>query len=79
MEIFSGKKLKRERIKRGLSFGEFALLLSVYEKKAAKGHVWSWESGKAKPNSRHLMAISKVLGIEPNYLFEGSGGAKKKA
>lgn len=75
MEFFDKQKLKRERERRRLSFGEFAKLLAVHERKASKALIWAWEAGRSKPNSRYLIAISKVFGVNPDFFFK----VKKKA
>jgi len=62
----SGKRLKEERERIGLSQEEFGLKLDT-----TKRTVVNWEAGKSAPNVFDLILMGFSLGIDTNYVVRG--------
>ena len=60
--MFSGLRLKEKRIYKGLSQTEIASQLQVN-----RSSYCSWESGRAKPNQKNLIALAKILDVPVTY------------
>lgn len=60
--MFSGLRLKEKRIYKGLSQTEIASQLQVN-----RSSYCSWESGRAKPNQKNLIALAKILDVSVTY------------
>ncbi|HEM4248689.1 TPA: helix-turn-helix transcriptional regulator [Streptococcus suis] len=60
--MFSGKCLKNRRESMRLSQAEIAIQLGIN-----RSSYNSWESGRAKPNQKNLLLLSKILDVEPSY------------
>lgn len=60
------ERITKARKTRGLSQANFAERLGVT--RAACSH---WETGRAKPSTKHIEKIAKLLGIDANWLISG--------
>ncbi len=60
--MFSKKNLKTKRISKGFSQTEIADLLNIN-----RSSYNSWESGRAKPNQKNLVALAEILDVEVSY------------
>ena len=60
--MFSIISLKKRRLEKGLSQVEIAKKLGIN-----KSSYCSWESGRAKPNQKNLIALSKILDVPVTY------------
>lgn len=60
--MFSEISLKKRRIEKDLSQVEIAEMLNIN-----KSSYSSWESGRAKPNQKNLVALAKILDVEVSY------------
>lgn len=60
--MFSKKSLKKRRLEKGLSQVEIAEILGIN-----KSSYCSWESGRAKPNQKNLVALANILGVDVTY------------
>lgn len=60
--MFSKISLKKRRLERGLSQVEIAKILGIN-----KSSYCSWESGRAKPNQKNLVALAEILDVEVTY------------
>lgn len=60
--MFSEINLKEKRISKGFSQTEIANLLNIN-----RSSYHSWESGRAKPNQKHLTLLSKILDVPVTY------------
>ncbi|HFI0120509.1 TPA: XRE family transcriptional regulator [Streptococcus suis] len=60
--MFSGKCLKKRREIKKLTQSEIADKLGVN-----RSSYNSWESGRAKPNQKNLLLLSKILDVETSY------------
>lgn len=60
--MFSEISLKKKRLEKGLSQVEIAEILNIN-----KSSYCSWESGRAKPNQKNLIALAKVLDVDVTY------------
>jgi transcriptional regulator with XRE-family HTH domain len=65
-----GGRLNRLRREAGLTLADIAATLGV-----SKPTVWAWEKGKARPLPERLDAIAAALGVAPDQLAPGPGGA----
>jgi DNA-binding transcriptional regulator YiaG len=55
---FSAKSLKTHRLKVGLSQAEYAQLVGT-----SVGTIWNWETGKTRPDAKHLEILAALRGI----------------
>ena len=60
--MFSEISLKKRRLEKDLSQVEIAEMLNIN-----KSSYSSWESGRAKPNQKNLVALAKILDVEVSY------------
>ncbi|HEM4148106.1 TPA: helix-turn-helix transcriptional regulator [Streptococcus suis] len=60
--MFSKERLKLRRTEKKLSQTSVANYLNV-----TRTAYHNWESGKAKPNQKNLLLLSKILDVEPSY------------
>lgn len=60
--MFSEINLKEKRMSKGFSQTEIANLLNIN-----RSSYNSWESGRAKPNQKHLTALAKILDVPVTY------------
>lgn len=67
-DVEKQKSLRSVRLSNGLSQGELAEKAGVQQYQISK-----YESGKDMPNMTTAMRLCKVLGIDPNTLFELMG------
>ena len=65
------KRITRARKSRRLSQANFAERLGVT--RTACSH---WETGRAKPSTKHIEKIAKLLGIDANWLITGVKGKR---
>jgi transcriptional regulator with XRE-family HTH domain len=67
---FDHHKLRKLRLSRGYSLGQFARLLSVRTGlKVSRAAISLWERGKAKPSLASLIALCVFYGFNPGYFF----------
>lgn len=60
--MFSEISLKKRRLEKDLSQVEIAEMLNIN-----KSSYSSWESGRAKPNQKNLVALAEILDVEVSY------------
>lgn len=60
--MFSEISLKKRRLEKDLSQVEIAEMLKIN-----KSSYSSWESGRAKPNQKNLVALAEILDVEVSY------------
>ncbi|HEL2325364.1 TPA: helix-turn-helix transcriptional regulator [Streptococcus suis] len=60
--MFSEINLKEKRMSKGFSQTEIANLLNIN-----RSSYNSWESGRAKPNKKNLIALAKILDVPVTY------------
>lgn len=60
--MFSGKNLKNIRLEKNFSQIEIAKLLNIN-----RSSYNSWESGRAKPNQKNLVALAAILDVPVTY------------
>ncbi|HEM5078208.1 TPA: helix-turn-helix transcriptional regulator [Streptococcus suis] len=60
--MFSGKSLRKRRENKQFSQSEIAIKLGIN-----RSSYNSWESGRAKPNQKNLLLLSKILDVETSY------------
>lgn len=60
--MFSRISLKKRRLEKDLSQVEIAEMLNIN-----KSSYSSWESGRAKPNQKNLVALAEILDVEVSY------------
>ncbi len=60
--MFSNQRLKEKRLEKQLSQVELANLLKVN-----RSSYHSWESGRAKPNQKHLATLAEILDVPVAY------------
>lgn len=60
--MFSEISLKKRKLEKDLSQVEIAEMLNIN-----KSSYSSWESGRAKPNQKNLVALAKILDVEVSY------------
>lgn len=60
--MFSEISLKKRRLEKDLSQVEIAEMLNIN-----KSSYSSWESGRAKPNQKNLVALAEILDVELSY------------
>lgn len=68
MFIFNHKRLIKERLKRGMTYGQLEKELRRYESKASKSIIYNWERG-AIPSSVYLMILCKIFGKKADYFM----------
>jgi transcriptional regulator with XRE-family HTH domain len=66
MDTF-GERLRRLRIRKGLSATEFAAAMKV-----SVTAVCNWENDGARPKPNRMASIAKTLGVDPHYLLGGA-------
>ena len=59
-----GARIREARMKAGLTQAEVAKLLGV-----SPHSVWSWESGRLKPNHGHLVELAYRCGVSTDWLL----------
>lgn len=69
MLVFKPERLRQLRVKGGFDMSKFARALQKYAPKAYRSTIRNWEKG-AIPNSLYGVAISKILGIALESLFD---------
>lgn len=69
-KFFDKKKLKRERIAAGLTFGTLAKRIQELEPLVSKSSVWQWESKGTEPSYRYIMALCAVFQKDPEYFVK---------
>lgn len=62
--MFSILRLKKKRLELGYSQSSLAAQLGI-----TRTAYHNWESGKAIPNKKNLMAIASILGVEESYFY----------
>ncbi|MFM0778298.1 XRE family transcriptional regulator [Streptococcus suis] len=60
--MFSGLRLKQRRVNQNLSQVEIANILEIN-----RSSYNSWESGRAKPNQKNLIALAAILDVPVTY------------
>jgi transcriptional regulator with XRE-family HTH domain len=61
-----GDRIRAARVKRNLSQPMLAKLIEV-----SPGIISQWENGLCTPKQQNLLKLSKVLGVDSSYLFDG--------
>ena len=67
------ERITQARKSRRLSQANFAERLGVT--RTACSH---WETGRAKPSTKHIEKIAKLLGIDANWLITGVKGKRSR-
>jgi transcriptional regulator with XRE-family HTH domain len=62
-----GRRLRRLRLKRGLTMAHVAEALGV-----SRPTVWAWEKGRSRPHPSRIAALAATLGIDPDELDDAS-------
>jgi transcriptional regulator with XRE-family HTH domain len=63
--VFSGKRLREQRDRRGLTQGQLAILID-----GSQNQIKNYEVGKRVPNSDSLARIARALECSADYLLE---------
>jgi transcriptional regulator with XRE-family HTH domain len=61
-----GDRIRAARVKRNLSQPMLAKLIE-----ASPGIISQWENDLCSPKQQNLLKLSKVLGVDSSYLFDG--------
>lgn len=61
---FKGPMLYHRRVSLGMNLDQLAKKMGL-----SKTAVYQWESGVCKPKPSSMLALSKVLKVEPDYFF----------
>lgn len=64
----TGSRIREARTRAGLTQAGLARVLGV-----SAHAVWSWESGRLKPNHDHLMALASHCGVSTDRLLGREG------
>ena len=69
--MFKGKKLKKLRLKKGLSVNLLSMeLYSKYGLEVFYLTLRNWESGKTEPKASQLQILGKLFSKDINYFFD---------
>lgn len=60
---FDGRKLKKMRTAKGLTFLELSRHIATQEPKVSKTSIWQWETGRHEPSMRYLKALGKFFAV----------------
>lgn len=69
-QILDSKKLKNERLKRGMSLAKFADFLRPWAPDISRQAVWTWEKMGVTPRGFALNALSKACKKSITFFFK---------